>query len=225
MTRGIFVTGTGTDVGKTVVAALTCRALGRSGRACRYVKPVQTGDPGGSASPDAALVAAITRGLPVTTTTVYRFPLPASPHLASERAGVRIEIERILESCAASGDELVVGEGAGGPFVPLDRQGLLVADIPVRAGFPVVLTGPAALGAINSTCLAHRFLVERGAKVNAILLRAAQDRPDDIENDNCGTIREITRCRFVETFPSSTPGMIRNSRFFPVDTILGWFDE
>lgn len=129
------VTGTDTDIGKTVFAAGLCGFLG-----ARYWKPVQAGIPG-----DRETVAALA-GVE-TLPEAYRLKLPASPHQAAAEEGINIDPDRLIPP---KGD--VVIEGAGGLMVPLTRQVLFI-DVFARWQIPLVLCARTTLGTINHTLL------------------------------------------------------------------------
>jgi len=131
----LVVTGTDTDIGKTVFAAGLCGFLG-----ARYWKPVQAGVPG-----DRETVAALS-GVE-TLPEVYRLKLPASPHQSAAAESVTIDPDRLVPP---EGD--VVIEGAGGLMVPLTRQTLFI-DVFARWQIPLVLCARTALGTINHTLL------------------------------------------------------------------------
>lgn len=151
MTRALIVTGTDTDIGKTVFAAALTVALGAT-----YWKPIQAGLDGGS---DAERVAAlgVNRILP----SAYRLTTPCSPHRAAEIDGVTIDPAAL--ALPASPDRLVV-EGAGGVLVPVTRT-LLFADLFARWSQPVVLVARTALGTINHSLLSIEALRSRGVPI------------------------------------------------------------
>jgi dethiobiotin synthetase len=124
--RGVFVTGTGTEVGKTVVAAVVARSLAAGGEAVAVFKPAVTGlDEEGEADHELLRRAAGTAQSDEEIAP-YRYGPPASPHLASELAGEEIDPERLLGAArtAAAGADVLVCEGVGGLLVPL-RAGRL----------------------------------------------------------------------------------------------------
>jgi len=141
---GYFVTGTDTNVGKTVLSALLVAAL----RAI-YWKPVQTGTIEGT---DRDSVRRWTEAeedrLPPER---YRFEPPVSPHLAAREAGVRIGLDNFAFPAAPIGPRWVV-EGAGGVLVPLNESDL-TSDLIRRIGFPVIVAARTSLGTINHTLL------------------------------------------------------------------------
>lgn len=159
--RGVFVTGTDTDVGKTVVSAWLLRHLG-----WEYWKPVQAGVAGGT---DVARVrhlsgAAAHRFHP----SAYVLREPLSPHEAARREGIEIELERFRLPVARP----LVVEGAGGVLVPLNPQALMV-DLMVRLGLPVVLVSRTALGTLNHTLLSLEALRHRGVEVVGVVMCGA----------------------------------------------------
>src|SRR6478672_7478134 len=119
--EGIFVTGTGTEVGKTVVAAVTAHSLAATGTSVAVFKPAVTGlDEAGEADHE-LLRRASGSAQSDGEIAPYRFGPPASPHLAAEMAGEKIEREALLAAAraAADGAEALVCEGVGGLLVPL----------------------------------------------------------------------------------------------------------
>jgi dethiobiotin synthetase len=155
MPNRFFVTGTDTSVGKTVVSALLCVALDAI-----YWKPIQTGTREGT---DRSAVMRMA-GLPVDRTIpeTFRFSPPVSPHLASKRAGVRIDLRKIAIPRMGEREALIV-EGAGGVLVPInDRQ--LMTDLMAHLGLPVLLVSRSSLGTINHTLLSLAAL--RAARID-----------------------------------------------------------
>ena len=145
-----FVTGIGTDVGKTVVAAILTRALGAD-----YWKPVQAGvEPGTDRGAVHALVPAATCH-----PEAYRLQLPASPHAAAAAEGVTLTLAALLAARPQTTRPLVV-EGAGGVLVPL-APGLLLIDLIAALALPVVLVSRHYLGSINHTLLTVEALRSR----------------------------------------------------------------
>ena len=155
MPERFFVTGTDTGIGKTVVSALLCAALD-----AYYWKPIQTGTREGTDRRTVERLAAHPRAklLP----DIYRFAPPVSPHLAAEKAGVRIELQEIRVPEIGARENLIV-EGAGGTLVPINETQLMT-DLMNHLGLPVILVARTALGTINHTLLSLAAL--RSARVN-----------------------------------------------------------
>jgi dethiobiotin synthase len=154
-----FVTGTDTDVGKTVVAAWLMLRLGAD-----YWKPVQAGREGGT---DRERVQALT-GLPAQRfhPSAYELREPLSPHEAARREGIRIGLDR-LEPPQTS--RPLVIEGAGGLLVPLNDE-VVVVDLIARLGAPVILVARSTLGTINHTLLSLEALRRRDIPVAGVVI-------------------------------------------------------
>ncbi len=178
----VFVTGTGTGVGKTVACAALMRHFADV-PALRYWKPVQTGNP---PDDDAAFVARLAgvpsdRILP----NLYCFSEPRSPHYAAEVAGSVVSFERLCaehEALDRLGPLLV--EGAGGVCVPLDRTCTWL-DFLQTTGSPAVLVASTALGTINHSLLSLAALRNAGVRVLGVLFCGKYDE------DNVRTVAEM----------------------------------
>ncbi|CAN5141161.1 dethiobiotin synthase [soil metagenome] len=165
MSGVLVVTGTDTDIGKTVVAAGLAGALGAS-----YWKPIQAGVADGT---DSERVAALSgaRVLPE----AYRLALPASPHLAAEAEGIAIDPVRL----ALPDVRPLVVEGAGGVMVPVRRDPpLFMADLFAVWGAPVLLVARSGLGTINHSLTGLLALRQTGVRV-AGLLMVGDPHPDN----------------------------------------------
>lgn len=161
------ITGTDTDIGKTVVAALLTKGLGAS-----YFKPIQSGTDQGS---DTDTVRNLT-GLPQDhfIPPVYTFKAPLSPHLAAQKEQVHIDLSRItLPAPTASRSHLIV-EGAGGLMVPLNDRELMI-DLIGQLALPVILVAANRLGTINQTLLSLQALALRSIPVMGVILNLGRD--------------------------------------------------
>ena len=183
----IIVTGTDTDIGKTVFAAGLTAALG-----ARYWKPVQAGLADGS---DAASV--VTLGVPADRVLpeAYRLTTPCSPHLAAEIDGVTIEPDRLV---LPEVDGALVVEGAGGVMVPVTRD-LIFADLFARWGKPVVLVARTGLGTINHSLLSIEALRNRGVPILGIAFVG------DAVEDSEATIATLGKVRRLGRLPRLDP--------------------
>ena len=165
MTR-ILITGTGTDVGKTLVAKVLVVGMRALGRQIYYWKPVQTG--AGPDDGDAASMGAIAQDAVVKQGCRY-FPLPASPDQAARAA--RQKPPRIADILAAAPQaEMVLMEGAGGLLVPLNDEGETWADVP----YPVIVVASTQLGTLNHTSLTIEALQRRGRQILAVVLSGSE---------------------------------------------------
>jgi malonyl-CoA O-methyltransferase len=167
MVRGVFVTGTDTGVGKTVVsAALVQRYRGRL--PIRYWKPIQTGIEQDDDTAEVRRLAKC-RAEEVRATGI-RLAHPVSPHLAARLAGVAIDIEALAEELSAEPPETRwVIEGAGGVLVPVSETDLMV-DLMILLALPVVIVARSTLGTINHTLLTIEALRARGLRPAGVVL-------------------------------------------------------
>ncbi len=167
MTRGIFITGTDTGVGKTLVAAMLLRDLAATGHRAVGMKPVSAGMPAGeSVHADVrSILAAGNVDAPLADVNPYSFVPPIAPELAARGAGAVIELEVIAAAyarLAAVADAIVV-EGAGGVLVPLSQRTDML-DIPARLGLPVLLVVGIRLGCLNHALLSAQAIGARGLR-------------------------------------------------------------
>ena len=177
------VTGTDTDVGKTVFAAALTGALGAT-----YWKPVQAGpDDDGLSDSDRvrALAGSGARILPE----AYRLDTPCSPHLAAEIDGVRIDPARLFPP---ETDGPLVIEGAGGVLVPLTRT-ILYVDLFARWDFPVVLVARTRLGTINHSLLSIEALRARGLAIHGIAFVGESNAESERIVCDLGHVRRLGR--------------------------------
>lgn len=189
MATGIFVTGTGTEVGKTVVAAAIARTLAREGKRVAVFKPAVTGLDEGSEADHELLRRASGSGQSDEEIAPYRYGPPASPHLAAALAGEEIDPERLRRAAeaAAEGADAIVCEGVGGLLVPLS-PGYLVRDLAADLGYPLVVVAGPGLGTINHTLLTVEAARAGGLEIAAVVLNPWPEEPTEIERSNRETI-------------------------------------
>lgn len=198
---GFFVTGTGTEVGKTVVAAAIARSLAVAGKRVAVFKPAVTGVTE-DGEPDHALLRRAA-GSEQTDEEIapYRYGPPMSPHLAAALVDEEIEPERLLAAAraAAEGTEALVCEGVGGLLVPLSPR-YSVRDLAADLALPLVVAAPPSLGTINHTLLTVESARAAGLEIAAVVLTPWPDDPGQIEESNRETIAALGQVR-VETLP------------------------
>jgi dethiobiotin synthetase len=200
--QGVFVTGTGTEVGKTVVAAVLARTLALSGKSVAVFKPAVTGlcEEG---EPDHLL---LRRAAGSTQSdeeiAPYRYEPAASPHLAAALAEEEIEPQRLLETAgrAAASAEALVCEGVGGLLVPLTRD-YLVRDLALDLALPLAIAASPGLGTINHTLLTIEVARTAGLDVAAVVLTPWPEKPGAIEESNRERIAALGQAR-VQTLPN-----------------------
>lgn len=193
--RGLFVTGTGTEVGKTVVAAALARTATASGERVAVFKPAVSGiDELGEEIADHELLRLAAGSMQSDEEIApYRYGPAVSPHLAAELARERIDPARLAAAARAAGDrsDLLVCEGVGGFLVPL-APGYLVRDLARDLGLPVVIAAPPGLGTINHTLLTAEAVRGAGLELGAVVLTPWPDGPSAMEQSNRSTIGALT---------------------------------
>lgn len=203
---GVFVTGTGTEVGKTVVAAAVARTLAKEGKRVAVFKPAVTGLQEEGEADHALLRRASGSSQVDEQIAPYRYAPPASPHLAAAIAGEQIDPERLRQVAreAAAGADAVVCEGVGGLLVPLS-PGYLVRDLAVDLGYPVAIVANPGLGTINHTLLTIEAARAAELEVAAVVLNRWPQKPSEIERSNRQTIASLGRIS-VLTLPEFNLG-------------------
>jgi dethiobiotin synthetase len=188
-TTGVFVTGTGTEVGKTVVAAAIARTLAAEDRRVAVFKPAVTGLDEEGESDHSLLRRASGSRQSDEEIAPYRYGPPASPHLAAALAGEEIDPERLRRAArdAAAGADAIVCEGVGGLLVPLSPT-YLIRDLAAALGYPLVVVSPPGLGTINHTLLTIESARAAGLVVTAVVLNPWSGDPTEIESNNRETI-------------------------------------
>jgi dethiobiotin synthetase len=190
--RGLFVTGTDTGAGKSVVAASLIAAMVTAGEPVGAHKPAVTGleEPAGRWPADHELLAALSGAAPEEVSPL-RYRPAVSPQLAAELAGEPIDPEALVAAARASGQggPLIV-EGAGGLLSPLARD-YTVCDLAVALGLPVVIAARPGLGTINHSLLTLRAARAAGLTVPAIVLTPWAADPSKLELSNRETISRM----------------------------------
>jgi dethiobiotin synthetase len=205
--RGVFVTGTDTEVGKSVVAACICAALAARGERVAAFKPVVTGldeEPGEFGRDHELLAAAANAGQTPEDVTPHTFGPAVSPHLAAELAGTTIEPFDLLD--VARCHELLVCEGVGGLLVPI-TPGYLVRDLAIDLGLPLVVAARPGLGTISHTLLTVEAARAGGLTVAGVVMTPWPDDPTPMERSNRDTIARLGDVN-VTGLPRTTPGSL-----------------
>ena len=208
MSKGIFIIGTDTEVGKTVVSAgLMSLLLGNKCNAA-YFKPVASGQVllnGSYQSIDASFVKAVSGfAEEQKNITPFSFKNAVAPHFAARLEGRSIDSADIKDRLQYLKDhyDFIIAEGAGGLAVPLNDQGFMQYDLIRELGFSCLLVAGTCLGTINHTLLTLRFAKSEGLKIKAIVMNG--NRQTDTETDNIETLKKISGIPVIFTIPALT---------------------
>lgn len=170
--RGLFIAGTDTGVGKSLVAGALIRTLVQRGQRVAGMKPIAAGadeTPDGLRNDDAlALRAASNIDAEYSLINPYCFPAPVSPHIAAREAGVTVDIGQIVQAYEqlAQRADVVIVEGAGGWLAPIDDRSTM-ADITRALNLPVILVVGLRLGCLNHALLTARAIAADGLELAA----------------------------------------------------------
>ncbi|MFG2817444.1 dethiobiotin synthase [Streptomyces sp. NPDC048410] len=200
----LVITGTGTEIGKTMVTAAVAAAALASGRSVAVLKPAQTGvrpDERGDADEVARLAG------PVTARELARYPDPLAPATAARRSGLPpVRPQDVAEAAAklATDHDLVLVEGAGGLLVRFDPEGGTLADAASFLGAPVLLVAPAGLGTLNSTELTARELRSRHLELTGVVIGSWPGSPDLATRCNVTDLPEVAGAPLLGALPRGT---------------------
>lgn len=192
--RGLFITGTDTGAGKSVLTASLLAAMVEAGEPVLAYKPVLTGIDEPAAPPawpaDHELLA-LAAGTSAPQVAPLRFGPAVSPHLAAELAGAPIDVEELVRRARsmASAGTLIV-EGVGGLLVPLSAQ-FSVRDLAARIGLPVIIAARPGLGTINHCLLTLEAARQAGLQVRAIVMTPWPAEPGLIERSNRESVQRL----------------------------------
>jgi dethiobiotin synthetase len=185
--RRLFVTGTDTGVGKTVVTACLSAALAEAGVRVRALKPVASGVPDGEDGEDATVTGAAAGHAPAS---FVRLRAPLSPHRAAAMEGVTVDVDGMIEWIDREGGETTLVEGAGGWEVPITPT-FRMSDLAVRLGDPVLVVAADRLGVLNHTLLTVQAVRAWGLPVAAVVLVEPAGRAEDAPRHNAEDLRAL----------------------------------
>ncbi|MBT4522601.1 MAG: dethiobiotin synthase [Halieaceae bacterium] len=192
----IFVTGTNTDVGKTVISSILVAGL-----KSHYWKPIQTGAP---EHDDSQWIQRHT-GLPGSHfhSETYRFKKPLSPHAAAADEGAHISLDKFE---LPDTDQQMVVEGAGGILVPLNSQDYML-DLIIRLAIPVLIVADSQLGTINHTLLTLEQLRRSEVEVLGVVLNGPLNNRNRDAIEHYGSIRVLAE---IEPLPDFLPATLES---------------
>jgi dethiobiotin synthetase len=219
--QGYFITGTDTNVGKTVVTACLANLFKNRGENVGVMKPIETGvDPecSSSANSDAKFLIEVT-GVQDTLEDVcpYRLKTPASPYQAAKIEGKELYLEKILERFRAlqSKHSIMLVEGIGGLLVPITQR-YNVTDLALQMNLPLIIVSRIQIGTLNHTLLTINAARQHGLKVAGVILNPVHEGElDTIEEKQGSLIEELSDTPILGTCPHihdvSSEGVIQNS--------------
>ncbi|MEV6398168.1 dethiobiotin synthase [Streptomyces sp. NPDC051907] len=197
----IVVSGTGTEIGKTVVTAAVASAARAQGRSVAVVKPTQTGVAPGEPG-DVAEVARLAGD--VTGVELARFPEPLAANTAARRAKMApVRPQQVADAVAklAVEHDLVLVEGAGGLLVRLDDDGATLADVARLLGAPVLVVVTAGLGTLNAAALTGEALRARQLEQLGVVVGSWPDAPDLASRCNLADLPESAGAPLLGAVP------------------------
>jgi dethiobiotin synthetase len=191
--RGLFVTGTGTGVGKTILSAALLAAMRATGEPVRAHKPVVTGlDESPSAWPPDHELLAAAAGMSLDEVTPLRYGPAVSPHLAARLAGEPIEPIELVKSARRAGTKgtTLIVEGVGGLLTPLAND-YTVRDFAAALRLPLLVVAGPGLGTINHTLLTIEAARTAALYVAAVVLTPWPANPSEMERSNRDTVAHM----------------------------------
>lgn len=199
MTKGIFITATGTDVGKTYICALIVKKMRNSGYNCGYYKPALSGAQETGLNDCEYVLKTAGINSDAKNFVSYLFQPSVSPHLASKIEGNPIKLEKIIEDynkIKKEYDYLIV-EGAGGIICPFGEN-LILPDIIKALNLDIIIVSSSGLGSINSAVLTAEYAKQAGIRVLGIILNN-YDENDFMHKDNKIMIEKLTGIKVIAT--------------------------
>jgi len=180
---GLFITGTDTEVGKSVVTAALAAGFKAQGRAPRAVKPLASGSP--PPGEDASLLAQHAGHAPIGFACL---PTPASPERAARQAGITIDDDGLMDWCRAQTGDPLLMEGVGGWAVPLTGA-TTVEDLAMAMRLPVIIVSANRLGMLNHTLLTVDAVRESGLSIAGIVVNNAMGPSGELQDWNVEDLR------------------------------------
>lgn len=206
MTKGIFITGTDTNVGKTVISAGLMYLLRNSEYSACYFKPALSG----AIEAEGKLIPGDTRFVKKISNlkedyydmTPFVFKTPVSPHLASKLENKKIHKKIIFDKFNKLKNQYdyIICEGAGGIIVPITQEGYMMYDLIKDLNMDVIITSRAGLGTINHTTLTVKYAESLGIKVKGIIING-YEKENICHDDNIEMIKKLTGVPILGIIP------------------------
>ncbi len=220
--RAIFVAGTDTGAGKTVVTGLLGRYLAEEGYSVVTQKWAETGNSGFSRDVRLHLRLMAKKKSEfehnISLMAPYTFKYASSPHLAARLEGKRISVSRIWKSLTGlvKDFDIVVVEGTGGLLVPLNEKWLLI-DVIKKFRLPVLVVAENRIGAINHTLLSIEALRSRGIKIIGVIFNnILKGEPGPVLKDNTRIVKALTGVRIIGALPYASDLGLLHKHFAPL---------
>jgi len=197
MFAGVFITGTDTGIGKTIVAASIAQIFSEQGYRVAVFKPAGSGcvrRREGLVSEDAELLAHCANARhPLDLICPQRYAEPLAPAVAAERVGAVIDVDRLLNDLEKAGDgfDRIVVEGAGGLLVRFDEDGGTIADVAQLLAAALIVVARAGLGTLNHTALTVEAIERRGLRCLGVVIGAWPRQPDLAAECNLEDLAQI----------------------------------
>jgi len=206
MTKSIFITATGTDVGKTYICGLLVKKLREFGLNCGYYKPVLSGleDINGKLVAGDCKHVLKTAGIEIDPMqcVTFAFKQAVSPHLAAKMENQTISVARIIDDFnrIKQNYDYLITEGAGGIICPfkMDDEKILLPDVIKALGLEVVIVAPSGLGSINYAVLTVEYARQHSIDVKGIILNNYEEN-NFMHIDNKKCIEELTGVKVIAT--------------------------
>lgn len=202
ITEGLFVTGTDTSVGKSLVTCAGIKLLREQGIDAVGFKPVATGEVGGSWG-DAVAIHEASGGVePIEKICPLRFALPLAPTLAAAHEGIEpnMDLARGVLARLCARHSAIIVEGIGGVLTPLDKK-TLVVDMIAQVGFPALIVCRAGLGTISQTLLVIRELERSNLPIAGVIMNVTHPEDTPLAPGAKSEIERIGGVRVLATIP------------------------
>ena len=223
----VFITATGTDIGKTFLTQGLIRHIRGAGGAVAAIKPIVSGfDPGAWQGSDPAMLLAAL-GRPVALEEVerispWRFKAPLSPHMAGRREGRLIVFQDVVEFCRrsmAGNRGVLLIEGVGGIMVPFDDR-RTVLDLMSVLRIPAILVAGSYVGTISHTLSALEVMARRNLDIAAVVVNESEGSAASLE-ETVGTVERFADAIDVVGIPRLAPGADDHGTFARVAGLIG----
>lgn len=203
MYKGLFITGTDTEIGKTYIACGLAEALVNYGISVGVMKPVATGDKG--FSPDAKLLMQ-SAGISDNKNDInpYLFSIPAAPLVSAQSIGEKISIQKIISSYHRLKQkyDFMLVEGAGGLLVPITPKNT-IAELAIKMKLPLLIVARGALGTINHTLLTVSYAQSRNIPIFGIIINHSKPVESVAQKTVAKTISQFTNIPILCEIPYS----------------------